>query len=135
MVANLISVPPQKVDPHPWGEMAWLLSDADRAMMGLSLARMTVKPGARCGAHRHSNAAETVFVSAGSIDIRMRLIRLRLTVGEHQVIPEGAAHELMNLGDDIAQLMIVYSHPARAYEATSWIEEKRRARTSPPLKS
>ena len=116
----------QRTDSFPWGTMTWILSHADRERMGLALARMVVAPGMRCGAHIHENASETVIVEDGSIDIRTRLIRVRLKAGEHQVIPIGTAHELMNLGEETAVLTIAYSHPERAFEATTWLAEKRK---------
>lgn len=134
MVPDLTSVfqPEPDRDPHDWGTLSWLLSETDRAVMGISAAIMEVKPGARCGAHRHPNANEALFVENGVIDLRTTLIRVRLSAGETHVIPAGTAHEIINTGDTDAKLLVLHSHPDRIYQPTNWIEEKKARRTKKP---
>lgn len=86
---------------------------------------MVINPLAHCGAHRHTNANETVMVTEGDIDIRLTDIRVRLQAGDHQVIPAGTPHEIINRGKTPARLTLIYSAPERAFEALDWATIRR----------
>lgn len=95
--------------------MHWLMEDAIDSRAGLSLARMTVAPGATSPAHRHPDCSEAVHLLAGRIEQRRGDEWLPLVPGETLLIPPGALHQTRNPGPDEAVLVVAYSSGARIY--------------------
>ncbi len=125
-MASRLNPPYTRQERFDWGEMDWLMSDLDRRAAGFSKAMMRISAGARGGAHRHSNASEHILVLTGDIDIRLKSVRIRLSAGEQHLIPLDVPHEIINVGQETAELVITYSHPDRRYEPVSWADLKTR---------
>jgi quercetin dioxygenase-like cupin family protein len=96
--------------------MEWLMEDTTDAQAGVSLARMTVEPGAISQAHRHPNCSEVVHLLAGRVQQRLDNHWVTLNAGDTLLIPAGAVHQTRNRGDEQSVLMIAYSSGARIYE-------------------
>lgn len=96
--------------------MAWLMEDAIEQGAGLSLARMTVDPGATSQAHRHPNCTEAIHVLSGRVEQRRGAQWVELASGDTILIPAGAIHQTRNLAHETAVLMIAYSSGSRVYQ-------------------
>jgi len=107
------------VQSSPGVTMEWLMEDAIQPGAGLSLARMTVAPGATSEAHRHPNCSETVHLLSGRIEQRRGGDWLPLEAGDTLLIPAGAIHQTRNSGGDLAVMIIAYSSGSRIYEPES----------------
>ena len=99
-----------------WGTMTWLVDDAHIADAGLSLARMTVRPGFTTEGHRHPNCSEAIHVISGVVDWIVGGDSFRLKAGDTAFVPPNTAHYATNPGSDAALMMIAYSSGTRIYE-------------------
>ena len=106
---------PVKIEP--WGSMQWLAEAASVAGIGMSVARMTVRPGASSPAHRHGNCDEVAHLVAGSLDFGLAERWVTMQPGDTLVIPAGTAHGTRNRGTEEAVLLLSYSAGRRHYEA------------------
>ena len=93
------------------------MDDARQPGAGLSLAKMTLAPGALSELHRHPNCTETVHVLCGAIEQRCGEHWTPLRSGETLLITANTAHQTRNEGAEPAVLMIAYSAGARTYQA------------------
>lgn len=97
-------------------QMEWLVDDTIDPNAQISLARMTIAPGATSEAHRHPNCAETIHVQSGSIEQRIGDDWISARKGETLVVPHAVPHQTRNTGKDDAVLIIAYSTGSRVYE-------------------
>ena len=102
-----------------WGTMTWIVDDALVPGAGLSLARMTVRPGFTTEAHHHPNCTETIHVIAGALDWIIGAQRIHLTAGETAFVPAATPHFATNMGHEDATMLIAYSAGQRVYEAVT----------------
>ena len=93
--------------------MEWL---AQGENLGVSLALMTVRPGAVSPAHRHENCNEVIHLLQGAIQQRRADGWVALQAGGTITIMAGDVHQTRNDADIDAVMMIAYSSGARAYE-------------------
>lgn len=96
--------------------MTWLMDDTVQPNAGLSLARMTVEPGAVTETHRHPNCTETIFALEGAVAVHVDNETIALPEGKTALIPAGASHHIHNAGAVPAQLIVAYSAGTRIYE-------------------
>lgn len=97
--------------------MEWLVDDGIVDGAGLSVARMTVAPGACSQAHSHPNCNEVIHLIAGEVEQTIGTERFVMTPGDTAFIPPGSRHQTRNLGDGPAVMVIAYSAGTRIYEA------------------
>jgi quercetin dioxygenase-like cupin family protein len=98
--------------------MHWLMEDAIADGANLSLAKMTVDPGATSDPHRHPNCTEAIHLLFGTVKQRAGDDWVVMRAGDTVLIREGITHQTRNTGSEIAILMIAYSTGSRVYEAT-----------------
>jgi len=96
--------------------MTWLMDDTIHPDAGLSLAEMTVEPGALSECHRHGNCNEIIYLTHGQISQRIGDIWIDMKAGDRCVITKGQAHQTRNTGSEAAQMILVYSEGQRKYE-------------------
>ncbi len=101
---------------EPWGSMTWLVEAASHPGADLSLARMTVEPGATSPAHRHANASEAIHVVSGRIEERVGTVWMAAGPGDTVFVPAGEVHQTRCVGNAPAVMIIAYSSGARDYE-------------------
>ena len=101
----------------PRATMEWLVDDDLADGAGLSVARMTLRPGAVSEAHRHPNCTEVVHLVSGRIGQTIGNDRFVLDPGDTAFIPADCFHQSRNLGDGEAVMIISYSAGRRIYEA------------------
>lgn len=96
--------------------MQWLAEDRSYPGAGLSLARMTVRPGQTSPAHQHPNCNEVIHVLTGQISERLAGRWVEAGPGDTVFVPAGTAHQTRCVGSDEAVMMIAYSAGTRIYK-------------------
>jgi len=96
-------------------QMEWLMDDSITPGAGVSLARMTVAPGATSALHRHPNCTEAIHLVAGSIDQRIDDKWHPMNAGETVLVPRNSQHQTRCISDEPAVMMIAYSAGTRIY--------------------
>lgn len=97
-------------------DMEWLVDDALTPGAGLSVARMTLKPGMTSEGHRHPNCSEVIHLIAGSVEQTVDGVRYVMAPGDTVFVPKGCSHRTRNLGESEAVMIVCYSAGSRLYE-------------------
>lgn len=97
--------------------MTWLLDDKIQDGIGLSLAEMTVEPGAVSELHKHGNCKEIVYIVEGLVLQRLGDEWTELRSGDTCVVEIGVAHQTRNVGAEPAKMLLFYSEGEREYES------------------
>ncbi len=78
-----------------------------------SLAEATVEPGSRTTRHRHPGTEEFYFVMQGEAWLEVDGERQLVTVGDAVLIPPGASHQVLNLGNQPFRILCCCAPPYR----------------------
>jgi mannose-6-phosphate isomerase-like protein (cupin superfamily) len=109
-----------RIQEESWGRMAWLAEHRPGGPdPGLSLAVMSVAPGAATPWHRHTNCSEALYVTAGRLRIRRGGEAIDCGPGDSVVIPRDCPHAAENPGPSEASAVIAYSAGRRDYQLVS----------------
>lgn len=101
---------------YPWGAMTWL---AEGRALGVSLAKMTIKPQKTPPAHFHNNCEEIIHVETGEISLRRGGEWIKMRAGDTIAMLKGVVHQISNPGEGEAVLTICYTSGERHYEEAS----------------
>ena len=97
--------------------MDWLIDGDINPDAEISLARMTLAPGALSERHFHSNCSETVHMLSGRIEFLGDNEYSVLQAGDTLLIERGQAHQMRNITDQPAVMILAYSAGSRDYQA------------------
>lgn len=100
------------IEETDWGSLQWLLGgDED---LGLTLGRVTFKPGQANPAHLHPNCAEVLYVIKGELEHTLPGGDMtRLKPGDCILLPPDDGHYARNVGDDEAVVLVIYNSEDR----------------------
>ena len=96
--------------------MDWLVDDSIIAGAGLSVARMTLRPGICSEGHSHPNCAEVIHLIAGRVEQTVGTERFTMEAGDSAFVPPGRFHRTRNQGRDDATMVVAYSAGTRIYD-------------------
>lgn len=96
--------------------MDWLVDDGIVADAGLSVARMTLKPGIRSEGHSHPNCTEVIHLIAGRVEQTVGAERFAMEPGDTAFVPIGCFHQTRNVGKGDATMVVAYSAGTRTYQ-------------------
>lgn len=111
------------IEAFPWGMMQWI--ERGHKSLGLSFAKMSLRPGCETDLHFHDNAHEFLYVEEGEVVIEMAGTvkgsselwqKKRLKAGEKIALQSRRAHKIINDGTASADLTIVYTSHDRHFE-------------------
>ena len=97
--------------------MDWLIDKTVHPEAEISLARMTLAPGALSERHKHSNCSETVHLVSGQIKLLCDNEKSVLQAGDTLLIKRGQAHQMRNITHQPAVMILAYSAGTRNYQA------------------
>jgi quercetin dioxygenase-like cupin family protein len=101
--------------PQDWGSLQWLVGGAQDEGCGMTLGRVTFKPGESNPAHVHPNCSEILFVVSGRIEHSVPgEAPVLLNQGDCIVLPEGEKHNARSVGDDDAVVIVAFNSAYRA---------------------
>lgn len=103
-----------RVDFH-WGSIWWFGSRELGNTTGVTMGRMTMKPGATNDRHFHPNCEEVMYVQQGLLEHRIGEEVVRQQPGEFLTVPANTPHSTTNIGEGEAELMIAFSSGAREF--------------------
>ena len=106
----------KKKTSKDWGSQVWL---ANKSLSGASLAvtRLTIHPGKSGERHRHPNADEVLILFRGKVCVHTPTENFMLQQGDGLTIVGGLTHQIENVGDEDADMVLVYSSGDRKYVA------------------
>jgi mannose-6-phosphate isomerase len=92
---NLKEVIIMETDHRPWGYYEVLADENDH-----KVKRIIVYPGKRLSLQRHRRRSEHWLILYGKAVVTINLEELELQAGQAVDIPLGAAHRILNAGDE-----------------------------------
>ena len=110
------------IKAYPWGMMQWI--ERGHKSLGISVAKMSLRPGCETKLHFHDNAHEFIYVEEGEVVVEMAGVsksnsdlwqNKRLQTGEKIALQARRAHKIINDGAVSADLTIVYTHHNRQF--------------------
>jgi len=96
--------------------MTWMASQV-LSGSSVTVGRLILRPGFSNYPHSHSNADEVIYVSKGSVRVRMAGAEIDLHTGDALTIPLKVAHQIKNNGKEEAEMTLSYSSGVRKYTA------------------
>lgn len=109
--AQLIREPDARREKHSWGELRWYCDDEEGQSKDMTFARCHILPDCKTQEHHHPDSEEIVHVLDGIVRHHMAGEKdfLELTPGDTIVAPPKAEHQIENIGDEKANLVLVWS--------------------------
>lgn len=98
----------------PWGRMRWLVTPEKDGVTSFCSCEVVMNPGDGHTSHRHPSQEEMVFVLEGEIRQTLEGEEFTMSVGDHVVIPAGAAHSSINVGPGEARALVLLTPAADA---------------------
>ncbi len=112
MEARVVRKGEVPIDQTRWGSLQWLLSGDGE--LGLTVGRVTFKPGRENPSHLHPNCAEALCVVSGELEHSLPGGgTARLGPGDCIVLPPDAAHHARNPGPDETVVLVIYNSEDR----------------------
>jgi quercetin dioxygenase-like cupin family protein len=102
------------VEETPWGSLQWLVGGRSHPEAGVTIGRVTFKPGQANPAHRHPNCEEILFVVAGEVEHTLPGGgKAVLHPGDAIVMHRGEKHQARNIGKETAVVLVAFNSPQR----------------------
>ncbi len=101
------------IESTPWGTLQWLVNK-DSPELGMTVGRVTFKPGESNPGHHHPNCDEILIVVRGRLEHSLpEGGSAILSPGDAIVLPRGKAHHARNIGADTAEVIVVFNNENR----------------------
>jgi quercetin dioxygenase-like cupin family protein len=101
------------VTEAPWGTLQWLFGK-NLPETGMTVGRVTFKPGESNPGHSHPNCDEILVVLKGRLEHSLpEGGTALLEAGDAIALPRGKAHRAKNIGADTAEVIVVFNHADR----------------------
>jgi len=104
-----------KKDVKNWGSLQWLanaeLGNAD----GLTVGRVVITQGKCNPRHAHPNCEEVLYLLAGKLEHTIGEEKIVLNPGDALTVSAGVFHNATSIGDQDADMIVVYSDASRGF--------------------
>jgi quercetin dioxygenase-like cupin family protein len=102
-------------EPHPWGTLQWLAGSGAGNAEGVTVGRVTIEVGSGNPRHVHDNCEEVLYLLTGRLRHSLDEDVFELGEGDVIVVPAGVVHHAENVGDVLAEMVVVYSSGVREF--------------------
>ncbi len=106
----------QTVINENWGSLTWLAGRNIGNAEGLVLGRVTIKAGKSNPRHRHPNCEEVLYLLKGRLEHTVAEQTFTLSAGDTITIAAGVFHNATCIGNEAADMIVVYSEGIREFE-------------------
>jgi quercetin dioxygenase-like cupin family protein len=98
-----------------WGSLNWLASAQIGNAKGVTVGRVTIKPGKANPRHSHSTCEEVLYLLTGRLEHWIGDASVILEAGDTLTVPANVAHYAANVGDEDADMIVAYSSGVRDF--------------------
>lgn len=99
-----------------WGSLNWLASAKIGNAEGVTVGRVTIRPGQANPRHSHSSCEEVLYLLAGRLEHWIGDESVILEPGDTLTVPAHVAHYAVNVGDGEADMIVAYSSGERDFQ-------------------
>ncbi|MFP4176934.1 MAG: cupin domain-containing protein [Planctomycetota bacterium] len=109
--AELIREPDAEREKHNWGTMIWYCGGERGRSEEMTFAQCELLPDCKTREHHHEECEEIIHVVNGIVRHHMAGERdfLELSDGDTLVIPPCKKHQIENIGDEQASIIMIWS--------------------------
>ncbi len=111
-------LPARQVD-EDWGSLLWLAGRQLGNAEGLTLGRVTIKPGRSNPRHSHPGCEEVLYLLSGRLEHTLGDQAITMLAGDTITIPPGVFHNAVNTGDEVADMIVAYPSGTRTFQRES----------------
>ncbi len=105
-----------KVIIEDWGSLSWVASKPLGNAEGLTVGRATIKVGQTNPRHRHPKSEEVLYLLKGRINHTLDDKTITMSAGDVITIAPGVFHNASCIGNEDADMIVVYSQGTRGFE-------------------
>jgi quercetin dioxygenase-like cupin family protein len=98
-----------------WGSLNWLANAEIGNAEGVTVGRVTIRPGQANPRHSHSTCEEVLYLLSGRLAHRIGNASVILEAGDTLTVPANVAHYAANVGDEDADMIVAYSSGERDF--------------------
>jgi quercetin dioxygenase-like cupin family protein len=98
-----------------WGSLNWLASAQIGNAEGVTVGRVTIRPGQANPRHSHSTCEEVLYLLVGRLEHWIGDECVILEAGDTLTVPANVAHYAVNVGDGDADMIVAYSSGERDF--------------------
>jgi quercetin dioxygenase-like cupin family protein len=99
-----------------WGSLSWLASKQVGNAEGLTLGRVVIKKGESNPQHCHPTVEVVLYLLKGKLEHALGDEVFTLEPGDVLTIPAGVLHHAVSVGEEDADMIVVYSSAERDFE-------------------
>jgi len=99
-----------------WGSITWLAGKRVGNCKSMTLGRVIIKKGESNPRHCHNNCEEILHLLSGSLAHTIGDETVHLQAGDTLVAAAGLMHNAVNVGEEDADMIIVYSTGERDFQ-------------------
>ncbi len=99
-----------------WGSLLWLASREIGNAEGLTVGRVVIKAGKSNPRHGHANCEEVLYLLSGKLDHSIGPEHVMMGPGDTITVPAGVYHNAVSIGEEDADMIVVYSEGTREFE-------------------
>lgn len=99
-----------------WGSFMWLASQEIGNSQELSIGKVIIKSRKSNPRHSHPNCEEVLYLMSGSLEHTIADEKISVLPGDVLTIPPGVFHNVTNIGDGDAHMIVAYSEGKREFE-------------------
>ena len=100
-------------DLKDWGSLTWLASGNLENAEGVTVGRVVIKKGQANPPHAHNNCEEVLYLLHGRLEHWVGDEMAVMEPGDTITIPAGVKHNARSIGDEDAEMMVVYASAYR----------------------
>ncbi len=99
-----------------WGSLAWKASANIGNAEGLTLGRVLIRRGHKNPRHTHNTTEEVLYLMRGRLRHTLGGEEYVLEAGDTLRIPPGVYHDAENIGEEDADMVVVYASGHRDFQ-------------------
>jgi len=106
----------RRVD-EDWGSLTWFASREMTRSEDITLGRVVIRIGKSNPCHVHGNCSEVIHLEKGRLKHFVGGEFVLMEPGDTLVVPAGAAHRALNVGEEDAVMIVAYPTGQRHFQA------------------
>lgn len=119
MQRNTLKKNQLSTDEKHWGSLTWMANEKLGNSDAMTVGRVVIKKGKSNPRHSHPNCEEILYLLKGKLDHSIGEESVVLEPGDTITVQAGVFHNAVNIGDEDADMMVIYSSAERGFQPES----------------
>ena len=106
----------QKRVDQDWGSLTWVANKELTQSDDITMGRVVIKTGKSNPRHLHGNCSEVIHLQTGRLKHFVGKEFVLMEPGDTLVVPTGADHYALNIGNEDAVMIVAYPSGQRHFQ-------------------